>query len=298
MKGSGSLLVDCRCTLGEGLLWDARRQVWMWLDIEGARLWRHDPASGASTSWTLPDRAGAFVVCRSGRLLIGLAKKLSWGVIDDHAASISCTSVIDVESDQPETRINDGRTDRRGNFVFGTMSESDGHPPLGHIYQFSRIHGLRQLEVGAVGIANSICFSPDGGTIYFCDSMTRRILRGDYDADAARVTNIRPFVALAPTQGMPDGSVVDAAGTLWNAQWGGAAVRRYSVDGTLLATSDVPASHVTCPAFGGPDLDVLCTTTARMDVDAAWLTANPHTGGVFQIDGDGARGLADLAFED
>lgn len=298
MSAPPSLLVDCRAALGEGLTWAARQQAWMWTDIEGARLWRHHPASGRTQSWRLPDRAGTFVVCRSGRVLLGLAKQLAWGTLDDAADAVACEPIVDVEPEQPTTRVNDGRTDRDGNFVFGTMDEAPGHPATAHLYQFSMRRGLRRLNVGTVGITNSIAFSPDGGTMYFCDSMTRRILCGEYDADAARVEGIRPFVVLAPEHGMPDGSIVDADGALWNAQWGGSAVRRYALDGTLLATSEVPAAHVTCPAFGGPSLDVLCTTTARIDIDAAWLDAHPETGGVFCIDAHDAKGIAEAEFAD
>src|SRR5690606_32752680 len=153
-------------------------------------------------------------------------------------------------------------------------------------------------DVGPVGIANSICFSPDGTTMYFCDSMTRRILRCDYDAARAAVGNIRPLVALQADEGLPDGSIVDADGSIWNAQWGGAAVRRYGSDGRLLSTSPVPVDHVTCPAFGGKDLDVLCVTTARMDVSDDRLAAQPETGGLFTVDAHGARGLVEREFED
>jgi sugar lactone lactonase YvrE len=60
----------------------------------------------------------------------------------------------------------------------------------------------------------------------------------------------------------PDGSVVDAEGALWNAQWGGARVARYAADGTFLSAVGVGATQATCPAFGGPDLATLYCTSA------------------------------------
>ncbi len=293
-----ALLVDCRATLGEGLTWHVATGAWLWTDIEGRRLWRHEPARQLTQTCEVPDRVGAFVIARSGRVLLGLAKQLAWADIDWTAGTARCTPIVDVERDQPTTRVNDGRTDRDGHFVFGTMDEADGHPATGHIYQFSTAHGLRRLDVGTVGIANSICFSPDGGTLYFCDLMTRTIRRGRYDAARASVTDVTTFVTLGDEPGMPDGSIVDAEGTLWNAQWGGSAVRRYAPDGTVLSTSPVPAENVTCPAFGGPSLDVLCATTARMGVSDDVLREHPHVGGLFQIDAHGARGIAEREFED
>jgi L-arabinonolactonase len=298
MTNTAALIVDCRATLGEGLMWHAATQSWLWSDIEGARLWRHHPASGAVQSCPVRDRVGAFTVGRSGRFLLAFAKSLEWADIDWDNGQASYAPIAALEADLPTTRSNDGRTDRQGNFVFGTMNETDGHAAIGHLYQYSTRYGLRRLDVGRVGIANSICFSPDGATMYFCDSMQGCITACDYDAGRAAVSNLRVLVTLAPGHGMPDGSVVDDGGSIWNAQWGGAAVRRYSPDGELLATSSVPVDHVTCPAFGGPDMDVLCVTTARMLVPEARLAAQPETGGVFRVHAHDARGIADVEFDD
>ena len=298
MPQDATLIVDCRATLGEGLTWHAASGAWLWTDIEGRRLWRHEPARQVTQSCEVPDRVGAFVVARSGRLLLALAKQLAWAEVDWRTGRARITPIVAVEDDQPATRTNDGRTDRQGNFVFGTMNETDGHPATGHLYQYSTAHGLRRLNVEPVGIANSICFSPDGRTIYFCDSMQGRIMRGEYDAERAQVSRVAPFATIAADHGMPDGSVVDAEGGLWNAQWGGSAVRRYDAGGRHVATGPLPVAHVTCPAFGGPHLDILCTTTARMGVSEGHLDACPETGGLFMVDAGGARGLPEREFQD
>ncbi len=295
---SATLTVDCRSVLGEGLMWHAATQAWLWTDIQGQRLWRHRPATGATQSCRVRDRVGAFVVSRSGRVLLAFAKSLEWADIDWNSGVARYVAIMPIDADVPSTRTNDGRTDREGNFVFGTMNEASGHAPIGHIYQFSLRHGLRRLDVGTVGIANSICFSPDGTTMYFCDSLTRRIMRCDYNAAAATVRNPRSLLTLDPVHGMPDGSIVDASGTIWNAQWGGAAVRQYTLEGELLSAWTVPVDNVTCPAFGGPNLDVLCVTTARMDVSDERLAAQPETGGVFTVRGHGARGPVEREFAD
>ena len=73
----------------------------------------------------------------------------------------------------------------------------------------------------------------------------------------------------------PDGSVVDADGTLWNAQWGAGRVAAYAPDGTLLRTIATGAAHSTCPAFGGPDLTTLFCTSATQGLD---LPADGDTG--------------------
>jgi sugar lactone lactonase YvrE len=96
----------------------------------------------------------------------------------------------------------------------------------GKLYQYSSRHGLRRLDLGGVAIPNSICFSPDGRTMYFCDSPHARIRQCDYDAESAHVGNVREFVRLKENSGQPDGSIVDSDGCVWNAVWGAGLVRR------------------------------------------------------------------------
>ena len=292
------LLVDCRCTLGEGIVWWPERRALVWTDIEASRIWmrRHD--TGRTITWTLPDRAGSIAPCASGRLLLGLAKGLF--VADPDSAPeggrLEASPIVSFEADLA-TRTNDGRTDRSGNFVFGTMHDELPRRRIGGFYQYSRRHGLRRLGLDPVAIPNSICFSPDGRTMYFCDSTLRRIMRGDYDAELAVVSNVQVFVALPEGGGDPDGSIVDSEGCVWNAEWGAALVRRYGPDGRRIAEVGVPSKNPSCAVFGGGDLDELFVTTARQDMTQAELDATPHAGGVFAAS-PGVRGLLDMPFAD
>lgn len=291
---SARLLVDCRCTLGEGLVWSASRQAWFWLDITQARLWSHDTRRNVTCDWRLPDRAGAFAFTESGAVVLGLRKGLAIASVDRPAGSVlSVTPLTAVEPSLVTLRINDGRTDRAGNFVFGTMNDAAGHAAIGSIFQFSPRHGLRRLALGNFGIANSICFSPNGERVFFCDSPRRRIMQAAYDADRAAVSNVTPFVVLTG-DALPDGSIVDADGCLWNAEWNGSAVRRYDPNGRLLDVLAVPVPHATCPAFGGSGLSTLAVTTAREEMSDDELVRTPTAGGLFDVGAShGVAGLAD-----
>jgi len=297
MRDTASLFVDCRCQLGEGIVWWARHRALLWTDIESARLWVHDAAG--TRSWTLPARLGSLAPCASGALLLGLETGLFRAEIDlASAAAPALLPLIEVEADLPATRINDGRTDRSGNFVFGTMNQAEGHPPTGSFYQWSARHGLRRLDLPRVGIANSICFNPDGTTMYFCDSPRRQIMSCAYDADKAAVGEIRPFASLGPLDGQPDGSIVDADGHLWNAAWGAGLVRRYRPDGTLDREVAVPAKNPTCVVFGGPALNDLYITAARQEMSDEELARMPEVGGVYRVAIKNVRGLPDRPFAD
>lgn len=288
---AANLYVDARCTLGEGILWDPKRRALFWTDIERSTLWRHG-APGAR-QWRVPDRLGSFALCESGRVLLGLAKGLFLGDVDRAAgADLAVEPVAPVEHKLPRTRINDGRTDRAGNFVFGTFNEAEDGPG-GSFYQYSAQHGLRRLDLGGVTIANSICFTLDGRSMYFCDSPVSCIMRCDYDAGTAQVSNVREFVRFGPGDGLPDGSVIDEEECLWNAAWGVGRVRRYSPDGRVLHEIDVPAKNTTCPAFGGDELTDLFVTSSRQQMSDEELAQVPHAGSVYRAANIGVRGVCD-----
>ena len=100
---TATLAVDCRCTLGEGIVWCERRGALLWTDIEGARLWMHVPSTSVTRSWTLPDRLGSFALCESGTLLLGLAKGLA--VADLDAAFDRLWTITEPRSEQPRRRL-------------------------------------------------------------------------------------------------------------------------------------------------------------------------------------------------
>jgi sugar lactone lactonase YvrE len=295
VRHAASLFVDCRCTLGEGIVWWARHRALLWTDIEAARLWMQD--EGGLRSWELPARLGSLAPCESGGLLLGLEHGLVRAEFDRSIPGeprlLPLIPLVSVEVDLPSTRLNDGRTDRAGNFVFGTMNQADGHPATGSFYQWSARSGLRRLALAPVGIANSICFSPDGGTMYFCDSPQRRIMTCRYDAASATVSDVREFATLSPSDGQPDGSIVDADGYLWNAAWGASVVRRYRPDGSLDREIAVPAKNPTCPVFGGAALNELFITSAREEMSPGELELRPDAGGVYRALVEDVRGLQD-----
>jgi L-arabinonolactonase len=292
------LVVDCRCKLGEGIVWDERDQALLWTDIHGARLWRHHPHSGATQSWLLPDRLGSFALCASGRLLLGLAKGLYLADLRDAESSERLATQLLVAIDEhPALRLNDGRSDRSGNFVFGTLDEAADKRPIGRFYQYSARHGLRELGLGGVAIPNSIAFAPDGHSLYYCDTRRGEIMVCSYDAEHARTGISRVFARIDAPAG-PDGATIDRDGRLWSTHWGAGRVVGYGRDGTIEHEIVVPTTNPSCPAFGGAGFDVLYLTTAREDLNPTQLEAEPQAGGVFCAEIAGVVGLPEERFAD
>ena len=274
------LLLDSRCELGEGILWCERRQLLYWVDILACKLWCYEPASGHTHTWTMPRPLACMAFGEDGRLLLGLADGLYVADVDAHAdaPTLPLRELADVEPDDPMTRINDGRADRNGGFVFGIKSEHADNRKAGCFYQYTSAHGLRALGLPAVAIPNSICFDKAGTRMYFCDSVEPRILCCDYNAAKASISNIRVFVTLDTTGAEPDGSIIDAEGALWNAQWGAGQVVRYLPDGKVDRIVRIDAPQPSCVALRG---DTLFITTARVGMQTRALTAQPASGGIF-----------------
>ena len=291
-ESQAALLVDCRCALGEGIVWWRQHEVVLWTDIQSARLWMHSPSGCHTRSWPLPDRLGCIAVCDSRTLLLGFAKALYLADLDPHSTSApTLTPLTPVEPLQPCTRINDGRCDRAGNFVFGTLNEAVNREPIGSFYQYSTRYGIRRLDLGGVAIPNSLSFSPDGNTMYYCDSRLPRILCCDYQADSAQVSNRRTFVELGDACCSPDGSAIDAEGCLWSAQWGASRIVRYTPQGTVDRVVHVPTRNPSCVTFGGTHLEHLYISSAREDLTATELEHAPESGGVYCYSAAGLRGL-------
>ena len=57
---------------------------------------------------------------------------------------------------------------------------------------------------------------------------------------------------------------MDAAGNLWNAQWGVHRVACYNPEGIFLTAVEFDAEQISCPAFGGDTLNELYATSAAI----------------------------------
>lgn len=255
-----SIAADVRNTLGECPLWCERTCRLYWTDIECSELLALEEGDDAVMRWSLPERLGSFALTeKSHILLMGLASRLAFydlttGILTTVAASPGETG----------TRTGDGRCDRAGNFVFGTMDE--GYP-VKVIGKFHRLNAatltVETLALPEVAIPNSICFSPDGCTIYYSDSMQGKIFCCDYPS----LENPRVFTETAGN-GAPDGSCVDAMGYLWNAEWGGNRIVRYNPDGTTDTILPSPGIQSTCPILAGEGFTNLYCTTASVGLSA------------------------------
>jgi len=284
------LIVDCKKEHGEGIFWNpSDGRIW-WTDIQGRALWSFDPVTTQSASIPMEDRVCCFAPRAAGGLIVAYSDRV---VLFDPETKKE-TLVTLFEPENPETRLNDGRTDRQGRLVVGGMNEVSGKPDSSVI----SIDGNLKVQtlIDQISCANSICFSPAGNTMFFADTPDREILVFDYEKDRGTLTNKRLHASFKQEPGLPDGSCVDAEGGVWNAEWEGHRVVRVAPNGTIDHVIDVPVWKPTCCAFGGPNLDTLFITTSRLMSDEAALKKEPSAGGLFAVK-PGIRGVIDTPFK-
>ena len=273
-----SVLCDIACHLGEGPSYDPATDTLYWFDIIEQRMLERRLADGRSRIHALPEMASAVAFSDDGRQVLATET----GVRLRDPASGQLTTIAPIEADNALTRSNDARVHPSGSFWIGTMGKHAEHK-AGAIYWF-RAGEVRRLFPD-VSIPNSICFSPDGAIAYFTDTAKNILFRVDCDPATGLPTG-EPvlFVDRRRMQGGIDGSVVDAEGSIWNAQWGGSCVAVYSPDGREMRRISMPVRQPSCPAFIGQRADRLAVTSAWEGLDDAARRDDPEAGRTFMLD--------------
>lgn len=275
-----------RYLLGEGPLWDTRENVLYWVDVIGCSIWRHVPGTDEFTQWKTPDLVSSIALRENGGALVTLVN----GFYAFDFETGKCTPIGKEIEDGEPTRFNDGKVDRRGRYIAGTM-DNDIKEPLGSLYSLGADQTATKLDSQII-CSNGPCWSLDNKTLYFTDTMRRAIFAYDYDIDNGTVGPRRVFADLRALglESAPDGCTVDEEGYLWSAQCLAGKIARIAPNGTLDRLINMPVKYVTSVMFGGKNLDTLYVTSLNIP-----LNGNPpqesKAGGLFAVHGLGVRGV-------
>jgi L-arabinonolactonase len=285
------VLVDVKTLLGEGPLWDVEEQRLYWIDSFGCNVFRATADGREIRAWDVPAKIGSMALRRRGGAVLSLASGFHFLDFETGETSL----IIDPEPDKPNNRINDGKVDRKGRFVAGSMDTME-EGPNGALYRLDPDLSLHTLDTGII-VSNGPCWSPDGGTFYFTDTWTGEIWAYDYDLSTGEVANRRTFVKVDTSRGgAADGSTVDAEGYLWNALVYDGRIVRYAPDGSVDRIIDMPVKKVTSVMFGGPNLDILYVTSMAKPPLPRFPGDGVQRGSLFAIHGLGVVGLPEPRF--
>ncbi len=276
---------DCANLLGEGPVWSAGEERLYWVDIKRPSL-NALTSDGGVRSWPLSSAAGCLALCEDGGLILSCVDGLALFDTEKETRTVFHPMTYGPEGVRP----NDGDVDPLGRFWFGTMWDGNTEKEVGCIYRFDGDQSPVE-QFSGIHIPNTVAWSIDQKTMYLGDSRKSTIWAYDYDVESGSVGARRVFCVVDEEHIVPDGSALDNEGCLWNAQWGGGRVVRYTPDGQVDRVISIPTDNVTSCAFGGSDLDILYVTTASIELSSQKLSAQPHAGHLFSIHNTGVRGV-------
>lgn len=275
-KHKGKLVLNAKNALGEGPVWDDKKQLLFWVDIEGCKLHVHNPSNEENKQYAFNEMLGAAVPTTSGKLVLALESGLASFTMETE----TITPLHILENKDPQMRFNDGKVAPNGAFFIGTMHKKFV-PNNGNLYQVNEKLESNIL-IKETTISNGMSWTSDAKTFYFIDSPTFEVR--SYDYVAGSIFNGKTAFKIPENYGSPDGMCIDKENMLWIAHWGGNCIRRWNpITGKVLEEVFIPAPHITSCCFGGKDLNTLYITSARSGLSKEQLKEFPLSGGLFSF---------------
>jgi len=295
-------VLQCENHLGEGPVWDVQEGCLYWLDCTGRRvgkpaIWRLDPRTGQVRQWSIDRDVGSLALRQGGGAVLALDD--GFYVFDFRNSRLELIQLVD--ADQPRTRLNDGKCDRRGRFFAGGMDDKEELKICG-LWRLDPDLRVARVDDSII-CSNGPCWSPDDRTFYLADTFQGEVWAYDYDIATGGLSNRRTFASFKNDAGVADGSTVDEEGCVWNAQLISGDLVRYAPDGSVERRIGMPVRNITSVMFGGDRLDELWVTSmARVkhpavhDRFAKEVRPQFLAGSLFRITGLGIRGLPEPRF--
>ena len=285
------VLVDVKTILGEGPLWDVEEQRLYWIDSFGMNVFRATADGREIRAWDVPQKIGSMALRKSGGAVVSLARGFHF--LDLRTGDVDL--IVDPEPGRTNNRLNDGKVDRRGRFIAGSMDTME-EGPNGALYRLDPDLSLHKLDDKII-VSNGPCWSPDSKTFYFADTWSGEIWKYDYDLATGSVANRRTFAKVDRSRGgAADGSTVDAEGCLWNALVYDGRLVRYRPDGSVDRIIEMPVKKVTSVMFGGPALDILYVTSMAKPPLPRFPGDGVQRGSLFAIYDLGIKGVPEPRF--
>lgn len=281
---------DRKESLGEGPLWDVREERLYWIDSYGPTVHRADVKGGDRRSWKVPEPIGSMALREKGGAVLSL--RSGFHFLDFDSGEVS--RINETQPGELRPRLNDGKVDRQGRFVAGSMDYFESEP-VGKLFRLDPDLKLSVLDQGII-CSNGPCFSPDGKILYFADSYSRAIFAYDYDTATGDVRSKRVFGSFAELQGFPDGATVDAEGYVWSVEVYAGRLVRFNPDGVIDRLVGLPVFSSTSISFGGPNLDIAFVTSMARPFKGRYPRER-EAGMTIAVHGLGVRGIAEPRFK-
>jgi sugar lactone lactonase YvrE len=269
-------VVADRFAVGESPVWDGETQRLLWTDIPAGTIHALDITSGQRERWSFGGPVGSFGLCRSGRLVVALADEVV--LFDCHNGERQVLARVGHE--KPGMRLNDGKVGPDGAFWVGSMDASGAGNPAARLYRVGPDGGVGVIAEG-LATSNGLAWDAAGTRMYHSDSRGDMWIDvWDFDPATGLSENRRRLVAESEALGRADGGACDIEGAYWSAGPSMSRMNRFSRDGELLDTVELPVLRPTMPCFGGEDMRTVYVTSLSSGIEPEMLERYPLCGGI------------------
>lgn len=273
--------------LGEGILWDHRAGLLLFVDILSMKLYRMDIDSFEIVDKYSFDEYVCWAQLTNDSNFYLLGMKSGLAIIDVRTSELNYIN-NDIPN-RPSQRLNDSFVDKSGRVWYGTMEHDSIDDIKGVLAHYSSNMTKPIVVDEDYGITNGPIINHNQSMLFHTDSQRGIVYKFNLHFNAPRLTEKEVFLQFNPTTGTPDGMCLDTVGNIYIAIWGGGTVNKYSDSGGVISSFKLPAINPTNVCFGGESLDRLFITSAH-NSDTMNDLSNKN-GNVFEIMDHNSHGV-------
>ena len=265
-----------KCKLGEGTLWVKDHNSIYFVDIKKKSFFSLNIKNNKKKKYKVNKEIGFIAHVKGNIFILGLQGELRIQNIKTKKIFKS----IPIEKDIKLNRINDGKTDPKGNLWFGTMDNLERKIEKGSLYKLDKDLNLIKVDKN-YRITNGPAFL-DEYNFYHTDSPKKSIYKIKINK-MNKIVSKKIFKKFLPKDGSPDGMTLDKNKNLWVAHFHGACVSVFNKKAKLIHKIDLPAKNITNCTFGGKNNKEVFITSATKGMNKADLQKFKFSGSLFSV---------------
>ena len=257
--------------LGESPLWDHRRGLLFWVDIDNGIIHSLEPESKQILNYALHEKIGCLALAGERDFILATESGFYlWNPETNHKQLLLAVQL-------PDDRMlfNDGKIDPIGRFWIGSKG------PQGMSSLWILKNNNLEEKIPNLSISNGLDWDVERGYFYHTDSAENTIYRYKIDPEFKNLSDKEAF--FQTTMGTPDGMTLDTEGNIWTAIWDGWKVIQLNPEGKILTEIALPVQRPTSLAFGGKDFKSLFITSAFVGLSESERQSQASAGNLFML---------------
>ena len=265
-----------KCKLGEGTLWVKDQNSIFFVDIKKKRIFSLNIKTKKKKIFKVNKEIGFIAHFKKQIFILGLQGEIRI----QNLKTKKILKSINIEPKIKLNRINDGKTDPKGNLWFGTMDNLERKIEKGSLYKLDKNLNLKKIDKN-YRITNGPAFI-DQFNFYHTDSGKKIIYKIKINKKN-EIIKKNIFKKFSFNEGSPDGMTLDKNNNLWVALYHGACVSVFDSKAKLIHRIQLPAKNITNCAFGGQNNNELFITSATKGMNKAELRKFRYSGFLFSV---------------